>query len=219
MVLTAEEEDEDILELCSESEDICALAKEAAQDSALSDYRLGGILYHVRLSGAYQEQDERYAGKKGFGLWSEEELGIKYRKAMYLTDIYTKFSKFGIDSSKVAELGWTKCMEVARVMTSENAEELIELADDSTVEDLKETIRETYTGETTSKPAVKKVRFKFALEQDAGTVVAELFGMATESLGLDHDNDVFEHIITEWAAEHLEVAKPKKSKKTKKSKA
>lgn len=219
LILTADEEDAGIREICEESDDICALAREAAEDAHLSDFRLGGIMYHVRASGAYRDADERYAGKKGFGLWSEEVLGIKYRKAMDLSNIYAQFCKHGIGSSTVAQLGWSKCIQIARVMTADNADELVSLAGESTVADLQETIKETYTGGEGTKPLVKKVRFKFALEQDAGTVIAELFTLATESLGLDHDNDVFEHIITEWAAEHLEVAKTKKVKtKTKKAK-
>ncbi len=211
IILTPDEEDAEIVALISESDDICALAEEASEESAATDYRLGGILYHVRLSGAYKDLDDKYAAKGGFGVYVEERLSVGYRKAMYLIDIYAKWNKFGLPSEKVQEIGWTKAQEIARVMNADNAEELVELAEGNTVTDLKETIKESYVrkGEDT-REVVKRVTFKFRLVENAAVAVREYFEMAKSHLGYDKDEDVFEAIITEWAQEHLEVSKTRK---------
>ena len=211
IILSPDEEDAEIVALINESDDICALAEEASEESAATDYRLGGILYHVRLSGAYKDLDEKYAAKGGFGVYVEERLSVGYRKSMYLIDIYAKWNKYGLPSEKVQEIGWTKAQEIARVMNADNAEELVELAEGNTVTDLKETIKESYVrkGEDT-REVVKRVTFKFRLVENAAVAVREYFEMAKAHLGYDKDEDVFEAIVTEWAQEHLEVSKTRK---------
>lgn len=215
IILTPEEEDAEILAIVNEADDICELAEEASQESAATDYRLGGILYHVRLSGAYKDLDDRYAARGGFGTYVEEKLAVGYRKSMYLIDIYAKWNKYGLPSEKVQEIGWTKAQEIARVMSADNAEELVELAEGSTVTDLKETIKESYSrkGEDT-REVVKKITFKFRLVENAAAAVREYFEMAKAHFGDLKDEEVFEAIITEWAQEHLEVSKTRKTAKS-----
>ena len=209
-ILGEGEEDQDIVDLVEDTDDICELARELADEQAISAYRLGGVLYHVRISGAYKEAGDQYAGRAGFGKWAEDMLGIKYRKAMYLTKIYARFNKHGIGSEVLAELGWTKCSYLVNVLDDDNVDELIELAKSSTSRDLQDTIRASYTKDGEKKEIVKRVSFRFSLEQDAGVAVAELLEMAEEQLGLEHSNEVFETIITEWAIEHMDVSKVRK---------
>jgi chemotaxis protein histidine kinase CheA len=198
-------EDEDILALVAESEDLLALAQDLVEDSSSIEYRLGGVLHHIRISGAYKALDPRYAENAGFALYAEETLSCGYRKARYLINIYRAFCKCGIDGSKVQELGWTKCAKISAVMTEENAEELVELASTHSVTELVDNIKTSYVkagegGETT--PRAKKVTFKFGLLQDSATGVQEILLNTQKRLGLKSLDLVFEHIVMEWAAEH-----------------
>lgn len=207
-----ETEDEEIVELVNGAEDLVALAQELTEDSAALDYKLGGVLYHTRLGKAYQEVDKKYAVKGGWQLFIDEQLpGLGYRKAMHLIDIYYKFNLFGIDSAKVAELGWTKCSKIAQVMTEDNAEELVELAAESSVADLSATIQESYKevgGEKGDKR--KKIAFKFRLWDDQAEGVKLVLETVSKSMGFKDPSDAFEHVIMEWAAEHdIEVPEPK----------
>lgn len=198
-----EQEDEEILKLVQDSEDLLELAQEMAEESAAQDYKLGGILYHIRLSKVYQSLNEEYAKKGGFGLYVKERLNVEYRKAMYLIDIYFKFNKYGIDAAKVAALGWTKASKIAAVMTDDNAEELVELAEETSVSDLSENIKANYKEVGATKGDKKKIiTFKFRLFEDAAEAVRVAIESAKASLGFDSDNDAFEYIITEWATEH-----------------
>lgn len=207
-----DEEDGEILELINGA-DLIELAQEVAEDSAAMDYKLGGILYHIRLDKAYQEVDPQYAATGGFGLFIKDKLNIEYRKAMYLIDIYYKFNLFGIDAEKVRELGWTKCSRIASVMTEDNAEELVELAEESTLADLADTIKESYSRATASVGEKrKKITFKFRLWEDQADSVRAILDGVTEQMGFKDPADAFEHIVVEWAAEHFEATKKSKAK-------
>lgn len=211
-----ENEDEEIVELVNGAEDLVALAQELTEDSAALDYKLGGVLYHTRLGKAYQAVDKKYAVKGGWQLFIDEQLpGLGYRKAMHLIDIYYKFNLFGIDAAKVAELGWTKCSKIAQVMTEENAEELVELAAESSVADLSATIQESYNEVGGTKgDKRKKIAFKFRLWDDQAEGVKQVLAHVCTAMSFKDESDAFEHIVMEWAAEHdIEVAEAKPAAK------
>lgn len=197
-----ENEDADILALI-DGADILELASELVEEGAALDYKLGGVLYHVRQSKAYQELDEAYKENGGFGLYVKDKLNIEYRKAMYLIDIYYKFNLFGIDAAKVQELGWTKCSKIAAVMTEENSGELVELAEGSSVSELNDAIKESYkeVGGTKGEKR-KKIMFKFRLWEDQASAVEEVINATAAAMGHKDISDTFEHIVMEWAAEH-----------------
>jgi len=209
------EEDQEILDLVAATDDLCGLAQEMSEESASTDYKLGGVLYHVRITGAYKELDEEYAGNKGFEKYVEKELSVGYRKARYLMDIFVKWNKFGLPIEKVQEIGWTKAQEIARVMDKDNAEDLLAIAEDrdNTVADIKETIKETYTSGSKQREPVRKITFKFRLTEEAGANVREFFEQAKEHFGKEYtDEMVFEAIVTDWATENLNVRKVGRSK-------
>lgn len=196
-------EDNDIVELVEGTEDILALAEELVEEGAALDYKLGGVLFHIRSGKAYRTLDERYAEKGGFALYVKEHLNMEYRKAMYLVDIYYKFNLFGISGDKVAEIGWTKASKIARVMNETNAEELVELAETASVSELSDSIKESYVEEGgTAGEKKRKITFKFRLWEDQAKAVEEVLMGAAEAMGFKDVADAFEHIVMEWAAEH-----------------
>lgn len=198
-----ENEDEEVVKLIEDSDNVLELAQELSEEGAALDYKLGGVLYHIRKDKSYVKLDKKYAENGGFGLYVKEHLNTEYRKAMYLIDIYVAFNKFGIDAAKVAELGWTKASKIAAVMTEENAEELVELAGESTVSDLVDTIKESYK-EVGRKAGDRKkmITFKFRLFEDQADATSRILSGAAEQLGLKRLDDAFEHIVIEWGVEH-----------------
>jgi len=210
-----ESEDEEITALVEGAESVLELAEELVEEGAELDYKLGGVLYHVRLSKEYQSLDARYAENGGFGLYVKERLNVEYRKAMYLIDIYYKFNLFGIDAEKVKEIGWTKASKIAAVMSEDNAEELVELAEKSTVADLQDTIKEDYVEKGGSKTAgekKKRVTFKFRLFEDQASLVTEVLNTVAKDMGVKDLSAAFEHIVAEWAAENLNLKPAAKAK-------
>ncbi len=209
--LDEEQEDQEILGLVNDAEDILELARETVEETSALEYKLGGVLFHVRKSGAYKELDERYAEKGGFALYLLEQLNIEYRKAMYLVDIYYKWNKFGLEPEKVAQIGWAKAAKIAAVMDEDTAEELIKLAENNTVADLVDHIKTTYkeVGGTKGEKKVIKL-FKFKLAESAGIAVEEVLQSVAAGMGLKNLDEAFEHIVMEWSTEHPIEAPAKK---------
>lgn len=221
--LEEENEDQEIVELVNAAEDVLALAKEVSEEASAIEYKLGGVLFHVRKSGAYKELDNRYGEKGGFGLYVLEQLNVEYRKAMYLIDIYYKWNKFGLEAEKVAQIGWAKAAKIAAVMTEDTAEELLELAENNTVADLVENIKTSYkeVGGTKGEKKILKT-FKFRLFEDQAAAVEEVLNAVASAMEFKTLDQAFEHIVMEWATEHpITPAKPAKAavKKTAPAKA
>lgn len=218
--LTEENEDAEILGLVNEAESLLDLAKEVSEEANAIEYRLGGVLFHVRKTGAFKELDARYEEKGGFGLYVLEQLNVEYRKAMYLVDIYYKWNKFGLDAAKVASIGWAKAAKIAAVMTEDTAEELLDLAETNTVADLIENIKTSYkeVGGTRT-PGDKKVlkTFKFRLFEDQAAAVEAVLNATAASMEFKNLDSAFEHIVMEWATEHAVEAEAPASAKSKKT--
>ena len=204
------EEDATIVELI-DGADLLELATELVDDAEVLNYKLGGILYHLRLGKSYQEVDAKYAVKGGWQLFIEEQIpGLGYRKAMNLIDIYYNVNLFDIDPAKVQQIGWAKMAKIVQVMDDKNAEDLVELAETSTVAVLTDTIKSSYkeVGGTAGEKR-KKTMYKFRLWEDQAVGVTETIKAVQESMGLKDESDAFEHIVMEWAAEH--PIEPKKA--------
>ena len=211
-----EEEDADIVELI-DGADLIELASEMVGDAEALNYKLGGILYHLRLGKSYQKVDKAYAVKGGWQKFIEEQIpGLGYRKAMNLIDIYYEVNLHGIDPAKVQQIGWAKMAKIVQVMDDKNAEELVELAETSTVAVLTDTIKSSYkeVGGTPGEKR-KKTMFKFRLWEDQATGVEEVIKATQEAMGFKDPSDAFEHIVMEWAAEH--PIEPKKAAATAKA--
>lgn len=198
------------------------VAQTHARDAMLKDWVLGGILYNVKTSGAYKKvHDKKYDQKKGWEMFVDEQIGLDYRKAQYLIDIYAKFNRLGVSAQVAARLGWSKASRISAVMTHENKDELVELADDSSFRDLDDTIKTEYrTKGATKGTKIKKIGFRFRIAEEGGAIIADYLEQARQELGLDSLDDTFQHVITEWSQEHLNLkARSTKNKGKKRGKA
>lgn len=215
IILERGEEDADILEMVEGTEDLLGLAQEMAEEAANMEYQLGGILYHVRVSKAYKDLKPAYAEKGGFALYTETELGIHYRKCMYLIDIYSVWNKYGLDKQWISDHGWSKALLVAKNVDEENADALMGAAEEQSVADLRETIKESFSKKgADNREIVKKMTFKFRLMEEPASLITDYLEMAMKQLGLDRPEQAFEHIVTEWATEHLDVSKTRRRART-----
>jgi hypothetical protein len=212
-------EDEEMAALISESDDLVETAKEFVEEAGNIDYRLGGVLYHLALTGDFQKLDDSYVGKGGFESFVNTELGFGYRKARYLIDIYVQFNKYGIDGSKVADIGWTKACKIAEVakmaegnedmkFLKKDANALIKAAKNGSVKELEEKIKVEYkkNGDGVSGTTTKFVQIpKCKLPADRAEVVVDILEQAMDSMGKDSMDVTIETIILEWAQENLDT--------------
>lgn len=202
-----EGEDEAVLALINDSEDLIATAQELEQSVATTEYQLGGVLYHIKKDKAYLEVEggEEYNETGGFQKFLLDYFNIDYRKAMYLIDIYVYFTMAQIEnpSEVVAGMGWTKASKIAKFLVAEGSdvEGLIELANENTVADLSEMIKEQVQVGGTRTPGETKTRLtlKFRFFEEEAQIVEDTLAAACEQLGLKDNSEAMLHIIQEWA--------------------
>jgi hypothetical protein len=160
-------------------------------------FTLGGVLAHIYYEGIFKSVG--YTGKRGFAEYVEKELGVQYRKAMYLIDIYVHFRKLGVDERRLTEIGWSKAKELTKYATPENFDELIELAGTKTREELVEHLRETMVdAEGVNPDRVRRLTLKFQLFQDQGETVTRALDEAKQRVGNDSPEQALEYICAEW---------------------
>jgi len=97
--------------------------------------RLGGILTVIRDHAWWHEE-----GYPTFKELLEGKIGLKYRKAMYLVQIYEDLINSGVTWGEVKSLGWCKLKEISPVITKDNVEEWVAKAQNLTVLQLREVV-------------------------------------------------------------------------------
>lgn len=210
IMLEESQEDPEILEAVNSADNIIELAQEFAEESANAEWKLGGILYHVRVGKSYAElEDGKYAGKGGFREFCADILNLDYRKAMDLCNIYATFSAVGYGASELQSMGWSKAALIQSSLNEDNAESLVESAQESTVQELKETLAATKASGSTKK-VVKMTRFTFAMKEAAGKNAANILQMAEEIVGTKDQGELLAHILQDWANDNLDMTQLKK---------
>lgn len=180
-------------------------------------FYLGGVLAHIFFENVFKETHEDWDA------FCQENFGFKGRKGRYWIDIYLTYSQLpGFDVKQLPDIGWSKAAELARYITEENQDELVELAKESNITDLKATLKTDYTSEgvtssgrqaSRSSGKVKRVTYSFKLFEDQAEGVNLVLDEARKVLGIDDLNQVFEQIVMGWASENLSEAKAKKAQK------
>lgn len=211
-----ENEDENVLDLIKGNDDIIAVAQDLEAQVGQTEWQLGGLLYHIRKDKLHRTLTDdkgkpiaEYSEKGGFAAFLRDYFNLDYRKAMYLIEIYVNFTQAGIEDAAgvVARIGWTKASKIAKPLIAEdaNVDDLIELAETSTVADLSEAIKEQVTvGGTKGEGGEKKTRItmKFRYFEEEAESINAILEAAKEQLGLKDIGEALSHIVQEWATEH-----------------
>ncbi len=224
-----EGEDEEVLALVNGERDLVEVAQELETAAAVSEYRLGGILYHIKKDKSYvqygdAEQGVDYSEKGGFATFLKDYFNVEYRKAMYLIDIYVAFTLAGIEApaEKVAAMGWAKASKIARPMMAEGAkvEDLVELAETNTLADLSTAIKEQVnvggTGSTGGNK-VTRTTLKFRLLEQEGATAVGILDAVKEAQSLKDIGEALMFILNDWASTNAPQAAAKSAPAAKKA--
>lgn len=203
-----EGEDEEVLALVSGDRDLIEVAQELEATAATSEYRLGGVLFHIKKDKTYLnvEGGEQYAEKGGFGTFLRDYFNVEYRKAMYLIDIYIAFTQAAIENpaEAVARMGWAKASKIARPMQLEGANptDLVSLAENNTLADLSTAIKEQVEVGGTRTPGTKVTRttLKFRLLDQEGATVTQVLEAVQSAQSLKDIGEALVYVINDWAA-------------------
>lgn len=162
-------------------------------------FRLGGVLAAIQAQGWYQDK-----GHETFRAFVEAECGIQYRKAMYLIQIYNGLVEAGIPWAKVSHLGWTKLKELANILSPENVDDWVALAENVTVLQLQDHIREATKGESAGdSPEVEATESKtstmtFKVHEDQRVTIEEALAKAKHETGTEHNAVALEAICIDF---------------------
>ena len=209
-----ENEDPEVLALIEGSEDLVEVAQSLESEVAVSEYRLGGILYHIKKDKAYlgvENGEELYGPtvKGGFAAFLRDYFNVEYRKAMYLIDIYVAFTMAGIENpaEKVAAMGWAKAAKIARPMMADDStpDDLIELASTHKLADLSEALKDSVTvgGTREGGTKVERLTLKFRLLADEGASVNGVLEAIKEQHGLVDIGAALVWLCDEFTSQHV----------------
>lgn len=171
-------------------------------DSIDHDYfRLGGVLATIQAQGWFQDK-----GHETFRAFVEAECGLQYRKAMYLIQIYSGLVESGIPWDKVKHLGWTKLKELANILSPDNVDEWVQLAEQVTVLQLQEAIKDatkgTDAGESPEAPEggakSETTTMTFKLHTDQKATIREALDKAKHQTNTEHDAVALEAICLDY---------------------
>jgi len=192
-------------------------ARDLIAQGTISDFTLGGVLAKIAADRDFEkekdpETGENFEGRKGFESFIERDLGIRYRKAQWLIEFYTTFSKAGVDPKKLAKAKYSKIKEVLAIVREkpEEAEEWIDKANSSKFEELKEEARRYERKIDIVKMARGKndptmVSYKFKVFNKQAKNVDEAIEKAKEVIEFNDDDSeeqqnakAIYHIFSEW---------------------
>lgn len=151
-------------------------------------FRLGGVLAIIQAQGWFMDK-----GFETFRAYVETECGIQYRKGMYLIQIYNGLVESGVAWDQVKHLGWTKLKELASILSPENVEEWVALAENLTVLQLQDHIKASTKGEdasnspeTDGEPS-QTTTMTFKLHTDQKVTIREALDKAKHETGTEFD--------------------------------
>ncbi len=100
------------------------IIRNLTEESEANKYKIGGALARIQANESWW----REAGYQNFKDYVETSLGIGYRKAMYMIEIYKKLLELDVPLAKFSGIGWAKINRIVSVLTNENIDEWVEKA-------------------------------------------------------------------------------------------
>lgn len=177
------------------------LIDELVHTRGYNDFRLGGILAMIQDKAEGEGGESWLDGHESFEDLCDKRFNIEYRKARYLISIYKNLVEKQIPWNTVKDMGWTKLVIVADVITAKNAEQWATRAAKMSAATLKEAVSKAKEKGSSAKdtdidqtPAVKQVLFK--LHKNQYTNVRKALDLAKEVGKTEHDTVALDYLCT-----------------------
>ena len=166
-----------------------------SNESEMTMFKLGGVLSLIQANGWF----DPYAS---FREYVEKELGMHYRKATYWVSIYNHLAESKVPWEKVKHLGWTKLKEIAEVLTPDNVDDWVQVAQSQTTLQLIETVKAHKAQgapkaleDQTSKTVTTKT---FKVHEDQKATIEAAIDKAKEDSGTAVDTAALEFICLDY---------------------
>jgi len=161
-----------------------AMAKALIEEEGVTDFKLGGVLSVIQANSYWQSDDHT-----SFKDFVTDIYGMPYRKSMYLIQIYNDLIECGVEWSKVKNIGWTKLKEISKVLDSDNVDEWVQRAQDMTVVQLQEYIKQLNAVDGSSDSAEQKATatttMTFKVHDDQKEVIQQAIDSAKEKVATE----------------------------------
>jgi hypothetical protein len=210
------EEVEDVLtrlakkiELMKDQEEIEDTIIDLIENEGLSDFRLGGLFSRLQEIGDFEEHGT-------FKDYVAAKFGVKYRKALYLIEIYQKLVETGVKWDQVSHIGWTKLKTILPIINEDNFGDWTEKAQVMNTISLEEAVKLALQegGATDSSSALAStLKTKtFKLAPDAHENVTAAIDKAKKSTNSEADGFALEMICLDFLAGDANTAAAKVAK-------
>ncbi|QJP17369.1 hypothetical protein G3545_29245 [Starkeya sp. ORNL1] len=175
-----------------EAKRLIKAARRLANRKGRAELVLAGALARLARDGR--------TGKQDFDEFLREELGVRYRKAMYLIGIHDHFHRMDIDERRLATMGWSKAKELIGIATRENFDDLADFAERNKRTALIEHLNANYgrAASITKSRARTGGRMSFSLSRDQAETVQRALDMAKAKVGTDDAGEALALVCGEW---------------------
>lgn len=166
-----------------------------SNETEMTLFKLGGVLSLIQANGWF----EPYAS---FREYVEKEVGMHYRKATYWSAIYNHLAESKVPWEKVKGIGWTKLKEIAEVLTVDNVDEWVKIAQSQTTLQLIETVKASKQKdnpkalEDQASKTVTTITFK--VHEDQKETVKAAIAKAKDDSGTTVDTAALEFICLDF---------------------
>lgn len=165
------------------------------EDMEFNSFQLGGVLSRVQEMGWFGE----HPNLKDY---AQETLGLKYRKAMYLIEIFDGLVELNIPWDKVKNVGWSKLRYLLPVLTAKNAAMWAKKAAEVNTMQLQEMVKEAQASNESvpseEPPATNVTTMSFKVHTDQRETITEAIKRAQEQSGTEVATVALEHICIEY---------------------
>jgi len=181
------------------------LAAQLVTEGDVTFIRLGGVLSLIQVNSWFHPHDS-------FKEYVEKEHGLNYRKASYWVSIYNCLSDAKIPWRKVQHIGWSKLKEIASVLTNDNLEEWIKIAETQNTLTLIETVKKSKAKPETHlddkmKEAKTLTTKTFKLHADQRETIEQALKQIKEQTHTDYDAVALELICADYMSSQTIVQK------------
>lgn len=180
-----------------------------------NEFILGGVLAVVRREKAYLKLTDGEGkplftdDKDGFENYINTCISCGYRKAMYLIQMYEKYSALGVTEEEIAKIGWSKAVLMLNTVTAENKGEMLEYAANHTKSEVEAHVKSVRTNagsQGNTNPRGVRHAFAFNLYNNDGETAKAILEQAKARLSPEQRKDekaalnaAFQLILTEWS--------------------
>ena len=178
-------------------------AERLAQNVEVNCFKLGGILKLIN-------EHSWFDGFPTFDHMVSEKLGFAGRTAHHLMHVYDILMTKQVPCEKIADVGWTKLKDLARVLTQENADEWVITAEKLTVFELRALLKAgtpVEAAQVTASTTDGVVKITFKLKKDQVEVIKEALAKAKGELRTAYDAVALENICAAYLGGLFTVAK------------